>query len=523
MATVIDTLVTEFKLNAAGFHSGVGQVKADMASLHSAFGGGGSGSSGLGAQVSGALDKVGQGLGAVADVATGFVAAGTAAIGVIGGLGAAAIKFGSDAKVAMDAAASFDTMERTFAGALGSVEKGKSMMAYLETYADNSAFTLEALASASKQLAAGGVEVKRFLPVMERVALVASGIDPSGLQEVAGALLRAQGGGFGEAMESLRRAGIGANDFRAQGVQISKSGEVSATPEQWLSALERISEGRLKSIADAVSGGSETKISNIGDAIGKAERSIGKTLNDQFLPSIVKATEGLNKFTENGGFAIVADEIADLVPKIENGKGVYDSLIGMAASFESVKSQFEMGGAIVGAFFDRMIDIATHIPVVSDIWKGAFGGIGDGFQDQTAINEANIRGQMDLKGRLKKKKDDAEKAADEAEKKRQADEKANKLGPMTSFLAGIERNTADTARNTRKDNLENLIVGGGELARRGLDKTQLAALMRPRSGGSDPDLREIQTLLTNMAVVIHRAGQLSAQRLMLDHARAGGR
>lgn len=97
---------------------------------------------------------------------------------------------------------------------------------------------------------------------------------------------------------------------------------------------------------------------------------------------------------------------------------------------------------------------------------------------------------------------------------------ALKKSQLPSFLAGIEKNTADTARNTRQDSMAGITIGGGELARRGLDKTELARVLRPRSMSSDPGLREIQTLITQLAVVIHENGQRSAERLMLERARA---
>ena len=84
----------------------------------------------------------------------------------------AATALAAFANSASEASASFDTMKRTFAGALGGVEQGAQAMAYLENYAGKSAFGLEDLARASVQLAATGLDVGRFLPIIERFALV---------------------------------------------------------------------------------------------------------------------------------------------------------------------------------------------------------------------------------------------------------------------------------------------------------------------------------------------------------------
>ena len=517
MATIIDTLVTEFKLKADQFTRGVASVKQDMASLKGAY----STMSTVGHSVATSLD------GAIGP-ALGFAAAATAVAGAAGAVG---FSF-------MNQAAAFDTFERTFSAALGSMEKGKRMMEYLQNYAGKSAFSLESLAGAAKSLAAGGIEVERFLPVLERISLVASGTDPSGLQEIAGALLRAKGGGFGEAMENFRRAGISTGDFQKQGINIDKGGQVHATPEQFLAALIKISEGRPKQIADAVSGGDATKLSNAFDAAGKASVSLGQELNTAFLPAIEAATNEVNTFTDSGGFKMIADEIIGLSDALVGSGGVESSLVEFGANLARIPAIIDT----IQSGAEEMVDLFMRANPLAQLKNGIM-GVAD-FLTGGKASEAMGQAAGDLVGKAGKFFNDAYggRAHDDfiaqyeankkvREKKKKGDggatgdgsPVADPLPPIVGFLAGIERNTADTARNTRKNDLENLVEGGGELARRGLDKTQLAALMRPRSGGSDPELREIQTLLTNMAVVIHRAGQLSAQRVMLDHARAGGR
>lgn len=506
MATVVDTLVTEFKLKTENYSAGVRQVRTDMASLqrYSA----GWNALGVGSQIAGVLNtassvagsigEVGAKLAGLVPVASAMAAAAAAAAGAIGTAGLSA----------MNASANFESMERTFAGAMGSMEAGKAMMRYLEDYAGKSAFGLEALASASKQLAAGGLEVQRFLPLVERIALVASDTDPSGLQEVAGAFLRIKGGGFGEAMESLRRAGISANDFRAQGITINKGGEVNATDEEFFAALERIAQGRMKQIADQVSAGSATKISNVGDALGIAVRQVGSYLNQEFLPSIEYMTTAIKNFAENDGFKLLAESFSSLVPVLMGPDSAESALVEFAANLARVPVYIDMFGAAMS----ELLKIGG-LGMVSGAMQAMFEDAGQKAHDSLI---STYEQQKELQKRRKAKQEDEDKKLLALKK----DPDKPVLPGATSFLSAIAKNTADTARNTRRDSMASITMGGGELARRGLDKTELARVLRPRSMSSDPGLREIQTLLTQLAVVIHSNGQRSAERLMLERARA---
>lgn len=503
MATVIDTLVTEFKLKTDNYSAGVRQVRTDMASLqrYSA----GWNSLGIGTQIAGVLNTAGSVAGSVGEVGAQIAGIVPAVGAAAAATGAAATALGSAGLSAMNASANFESMERTFAGAMGSMEAGKATMKYLEGYAGKSAFGLEALATASKQLAAGGLEVQRFLPLMERIALVASDTDPSGLQEVASAFLRIKGGGFGEAMESLRRAGISANDFRAQGININKGGEVNATAEEFLAALERIGEGRMKRIAELVSAGSATKISNVGDALGIAVRQVGSYLNQEFLPSIEYATSAIKDFAADGGFRLLAESFSALIPTISGPDSARSAMIEFGANMARIPVYIDMFGAVIS----ELLKIAA--PALTA------GALQAEFEDAGQKAYESFKTILEMQETIRKQKEGKNGGEGPTVS---VDVSPVMAGPVNSFLGAIAKNTADTARNTRQDSMASLTIGGGELARRGLDKTELARVLRPRSMSSDPGLREIQTLLTQIAVVIHDSGQRSAERLMLERARA---
>lgn len=341
MSTVVDTLITRYVLDEKDYVRGtkaIGQATATTGSQIK--------------ETWGKLANFGKGL--LAGIGTV-----TAIGGAIGYAGLQAVK----------SAASFDTLERTFAGVLGSMEKGKQMMAALETYAVKSAFSLDALARAAAQLAAGGLDVKTYLPVLERFALVISGVDPNGLEQVAGALLRAKGGGFGEAMESLRKAGVSNADFAAAGAgSFTKGGEFTGTPQSFLKAVLNISNGRMKRIADSVAEGNETKLSNAMDSLERAVRVVGNALSGSFLSSIVAGTDELNRLVDKGVIKEIAEGFTGLFSSVNGEKGAKRAVDMLAVSLMAIPEVIKG----IGAFITRaVLGIGSFLEALRIIPKGS--------------------------------------------------------------------------------------------------------------------------------------------------------
>jgi hypothetical protein len=243
-------------------------------------------------------------------------------------------------------------------------------------------------------------------------------------------LLRAKGGGFGEAMEAFRRAGVGANEFRAQGININNGGQVMSTAEDFLAAIKNISEGKLKSIADQISGGAETTISNAGDAIGRAFRQVGKVLNDEFLPVIAQMTEGIGNFATDGGFKLVTEALFGVGI---SASGTEDALTHFGAQLvrlpkiiETLGTGFKMLGDAVVWLIKKILDptgqgenianwikdhtngkVGQGIIDTSDFWAG----LAPAFNDlMGGIEAANFYDTMEQrkKGRLTKTAKDPE-------------------------------------------------------------------------------------------------------------------
>lgn len=336
MATVAEKLITVYELHDRQHQAAASRMIARNRSI---------GQSADEAQAR--VEKIGSRIGSA--IGGGVVAV----AGLAAGLAGAGI-------AAANAAAKFDTMERTFAGAFGSVEAGAQVMEGLERYATRSAFSLEALANASKMLAAGGLSLNKYLPVIERYALVASGVDPEGLERVAAALLRAKGGSFGEAMEAFRRSGVSSTEIAsAAGRPLTKGGEFTGSPEQFLQAVASVSEGRLKQIADSVAGGAETKISNAGDVTARAFRMVGSELLDVMLPRVERFTSEFSELVDSGRFKQLAEGIGQSVDRLFGG-----------SDGTSFASALEQGAISVTRFIDALGTIGQGV-------SGAASGAGD--------------------------------------------------------------------------------------------------------------------------------------------------
>jgi len=339
MARVVDILVTKYQMDDSGFQAGAKRVV---------------GAAGPMAQVLGTVINTLAGVSAAA--ITSSVAIGTHAISM---------------------AADFERMSMTIGGALGGLDKGVEVMKALEYYSIKSGFGLDALSQAATQMVAAGLNIRTLLPVAERFAYVISGTNPEGLQMVVRALTLAKGGAFGESMETLRRAGVGRSDFEKQGIKIGAGGQIQSTPQEFVNAIIRISEGRPKDMADAISNSAAVKISTATDAIDSAFRSLGQSLMVEIVPMIETFSTSLGNLTNGGYFQLLGAKMADFsdnMVKIATGSSNaseavdrfaaaalagYSVLTGVTEGFAMVIKGFmdlmraSIGGFIIGGAFDE--------------------------------------------------------------------------------------------------------------------------------------------------------------------------
>jgi hypothetical protein len=462
MATVSDELITKISLDDSNYKSGAKGVQSATMGMKTA--------------IDGAFGKVGitnvtQGLGSIMGFAS------RAAV-VVGGLAAG---FSALAWKGIQASAEFDTMGKTLGGALGDMKAGVEMLKALEGYANKSAYGLTDLASAATKLSAGGLDIGRYLPIIERFALVISGTDPSGLEQVVGALIRAKGGGFGEAMENIRRAGVGVQDFEAIGAnKFNKGGQWTGTPDEFLEALVKVSEGRLKNIADAVMKSDAVKLSNLFDSMGQALRQFGAVVSAAALPGLVALTNKIKELVDNGKIAELTTAFMDLLPalKPESIGAAVDSII---LSFQSLAESATKLTSFWTDFFSGKSKEGDSLGmkwakafVNNNPWQRAFGWLRGKVSD--FYTGDTMAGQQDPQSRkywedVAKKKPSSSKLPSAAGTQTQPAPSALLSGEEAlKKLAGIEYNTKRTA------DFQRMILGGGEAGRMGVTPVELHGL-----------------------------------------------
>jgi hypothetical protein len=318
MATV-DVLVTRYELDESKLTSGARRANQALASLDAGF--------------SRASDTVGGFTDSMSGIPNlwGGLAAGIA--GYVTVTASAVTAQAMFAKTALDAAAKFGQYEAVFTGAMGSLDKGKEVMRGLQSYAQASAFSLDGLAQAAVKLVSGGLNLKQMLPVVERLALATGDISVENLNMFADAMLRAKGGSFGEAMEVMRKAGIGSADLRGAGVKVSSSGEIKSSPEEFMAALTKIaSSPKLMRIQEEMMGTMAVQFSNFGDAIDKAKVSFGQALAGDATGAVKQFSDELNRMTEAGVVTNVAASFKSLVQTLTGGASLTEGMRNAAAA-----------------------------------------------------------------------------------------------------------------------------------------------------------------------------------------------
>lgn len=342
VSRLVDILVTRYELDDAKFVAGTNRIAASL----------------------GRLGKMGEPLKRMLEDPTKYASkALTTTVSALTKLSVATIAGSTAIGVhSIQLASDFERMGMTIGGALGSLEKGTEVMKALETYAMRSAFQLGDLAQAATQMVAAGLNIRTLLPVAERFALVIGGTDPQGLEMTVRALTLAKGGAFGEAMETLRRAGVSAADFRAQGISVNSSGQVQSTPQQFIDAIIKISEGRPKAMADAIQGSTAVRISNAGDVVETAFRSIGKSLMAEAVPMIDGFVKSIGQLTSAGYFQVFGSKIAEfagnmssIITGSSDAAGAMDKFAASALAGYTVLSGATEGFAMIIRGFVDMV------------------------------------------------------------------------------------------------------------------------------------------------------------------------
>lgn len=539
MSTTVDTLVTKYVMDASSYTKGADDVANKTKSLGGMKSPLNGLASGMGADmqsVLGTLAEVGAGITSVVGVAAAAAVAIGAAIGaVVAAEVSLATKTFEVGKQMVDVSSKFNEMTTVFGGALGSLEKGKQVMAGLQDYAENSAFGLNELAQAAQRLVVGGMNIQRFVPLVEKFALAVNGTDPQGLEQVASAFLRIKGGQFGEAMEVFRKSGISSQDLAAQGIKVDKGGQVLSSPEELFQALEKMSGkgSRIDGVVTALMGSTTVKLSNFGDAIERAKVAIGTVLENYAVPIIEKFTNKINDFTKSGGMAALGQAMSSFASSIFNADTFnLDDIAakfagGMAAIYTAATDGIyglKLFGSIVWEVGKGLVHFWNYIRefFTSPLTSGsAFRDMQSQFADSSkaigsAIQTASEHMNLNVSGVYNDKYNSTLQAMKDAREKAKVaagglpntgdgggGNEPLKVSPLdaaqTAFLAQIAKNTKDMV------DVQAAILGGGNLAAQGISAADLSLRRGRGSKGYDP-MTMLGVFVQNMSLEVQRSG-----------------
>lgn len=290
MATVVDTLVTRYTLDAQQYRQGAGQVMKDTGAI--------------GAAMDGLLAK--------AKLLAPIIGAGVLGAGI----------------AAAKSAADWDVLVRQLAVVTGSFERANKIATFAQNLAVPSAFfDTKQLADAARLLEAMNLQTERFLPLASTMASL-FGADTQALMEFSSALGRIKSGQFGEAFEALRRYGVSTQLLQGQGLVFDKSGQFQGTADQALAAVENIVKTRFGNM-DAIMGNSQmAKFTTILDNISIAMRKAGEQMLKAFGPVLDTAGRFASYLQKSDIIAktlsatLKTFNINDLVKTLEDG-GAY--------------------------------------------------------------------------------------------------------------------------------------------------------------------------------------------------------
>jgi hypothetical protein len=288
MATVVDELITKYSMDPSGYVSGATVVHRTTTGLHSAIGG---------------LSSAFSGLGNIAGTAL------KAAAGGVLALGAAVVGFGV---YAVNAAADFDTLQRSLEAITGSAQRAKEVLAFAEELAIPSIFGADQLAEAAKVLEAFQLKTERFLPVAEKLGTVFGG-DATRLMEFVNALGYIQSGRTGEGLEALSRGGISRKSLEARGISFEKSGEYLGDINRLLDAIEAEVNQRFGGLAASMASGPAAQLASLWDQARRAVRQFGNELLTFVVPYVQFASQKLEQLVKSGGITELGKKVAEWV------------------------------------------------------------------------------------------------------------------------------------------------------------------------------------------------------------------
>lgn len=496
-----DDLITRFKLDDQ--YSGPAQkILGVTQRLHGALG---SFSKGLAGSVSNAFSAVGR------SITSALSNPLSTLLGLMTGGVIAAFVHQS-----LEVASTFDSIERSFFGVLGSWDKVRGMMDYLKAYTIPSNYGLEPLANAAALLARNRIDVSTYLPIIEMLALASGRGGEEPLLDAARLLMRLKGGDIAaafSAQEGIGRFGIGKDAIAEQGGKFDKSGGFVGSVSEAFDVIAKTVKAKLGSIKDAMAGSIEATFSNAATAAQMALADIGKVFYTAFAPALNAISQLLVNLTKNGDIKRWAEQLSGFLKGDPKDSFLVKSAVIFVATMKEIPNLWEvikLGFMIVAThvtnLFNTVIEglnralkiynaIAFVLPGVDpvkliDKFDNPFSGKEIAGQGLAALNAT--RGG---KSPVELITQTAGEIMDGLSKSLNAAQEGLPEAPFTGGeeLAQMQKQTEydrQIAQNTKKltENLDSLLMGGGAFTERTLNAYNLSRMTG--GGGAVSEARD---------------------------------
>lgn len=448
---------------------------------------------------------------------------------------------------AIKVATEFDSLKRSFTALLGSEAAGGQLAEFLRQWGQISPFDQQPIFEAARVIVAAGESVSRFLPLMERIALLRGG-GAENLRDVASLFQMLFGGNVGRVFGpmGLGRFGIGKQQLEQAGAKFDKGGQFIGTVPEAVAVLERLlSSDRFKNLNAIFEEAPATKLSNAIDSVNKALESMGKTILGFVLPYVETFADFVSALAENGyvekltkqfgeflglgsgdttGFRSFLEHVAAVIMNLP-------SLI--SAVWEVVKRGGEMLLNLMQTIWDTMATLTNtmldKIETIINVIQGVLGGLipfysGKGvfFPRLPTVEKAMGLGQGlldDIKssGVFDEFLAGVAKSREELSKlQRNESSAADPTAGMSAMgtQQQIAEATQETARNTRTlVDLSRTALGGGDIGRHGIQAIEGRGV---RTG-------EIRVRVSGATDGITRAMSDLFERMLADYERQRSR
>lgn len=403
--------------------------------------------------------------------------------------------------MAVRTAAEFETMEKSLGALLGSLARGRQAMLFIEQYGMKSAFDQGPLLEAARSIVAASLSLSRFLPILERLALL-RGPQPENLIDVAAIFRRIIGGqiaeGFGP--EGLGRLGINKMMLEQFGARFDKQGSFIGSVQDALLVLERLaSSPKFAMLTELMESSAAVKFSNAMDAVNKALRTLGDSILPVITPYLDEIVSVLNEFTASGRLKQLAAGLLATFGMDEKKEGFRSFLYHVLAVFTrlpelltAVKDVAIKGVQVFLGLVEKIVNMM--VLVVNNLisaWNQImvvkikylpelnFGELWKTMRRALGSNENPLKAWWDTV------RSDADKMMGESGKgaiQTVADPTANATLDHLGRIAGATDDTAKATKAILEVEMKRYALGGGRTGRFGITEVELANIRREQRG-----------------------------------------